>query len=282
MNTVFSVEEIRDYVRTVKAEGKTVAFVPTMGNLHNCQLTLVQRARELADIVIVSIYVNQMQFGPNEDFDSYPRTLAEDQALLEAQQVDMVFAPTPAIIYPEGLEHHTAVKVDILDGIHCGKTRPAFFTGIATVVTKLFNIVQPDYAVFGEKDFQQLSIIRKMVRDLCIPVEIIGAPIARDANGLALSSRNGYLSAEEREQACLLNRLLHAAKDKILAGDISYQSIQQDAIDELANAGFTPDYFNIIRRSDLQPASPDDKQLVILAAAALGKARLIDNIQIDL
>ncbi len=253
-----------------------------MGNLHNGHLTLVQRARELADIVIVSIYVNQMQFGPNEDFDSYPRTLAEDQALLEAQQVDMVFAPTPAIIYPEGLEHHTAVKVDILDGIHCGKTRPAFFTGIATVVTKLFNIVQPDYAVFGEKDFQQLSIIRKMVRDLCIPVEIIGAPIARDANGLALSSRNGYLSAEEREQACLLNRLLHAAKDKILAGDISYQSIQQDAIDELANAGFTPDYFNIIRRSDLQPASPDDKQLVILAAAALGKARLIDNIQIDL
>ncbi|CAM3466694.1 pantoate--beta-alanine ligase [Parendozoicomonas haliclonae] len=282
MNTVYSVEEIRDYVRSVKAEGKTVAFVPTMGNLHNGHLTLVTKAHELADVVIVSIYVNQMQFGPNEDYHSYPRTMAQDEALLREHNVDMVFAPSANIIYPEGLDNHTTVKVDSLDGMHCGKTRPGFFTGIATVVTKLFNIVQPDVAVFGEKDFQQLSIIRKMVKDLCIPVEIVGAPIARADTGLALSSRNGYLSQEEREQASLIYQELLKAKEAIVAGNTNYDIIQRDAIASLAGYGFQPDYFNIIRRSDLLPAAPGDKELIILAAAGLGKARLIDNLQIDL
>ena len=203
MKTVYSIEEIRDFVQTVKAAGKTVAFVPTMGNLHEGHLTLVTKAKELADIVVVSIYVNQLQFGPNEDYHSYPRTMEQDETLLREHGVDMVFAPTSHIIYPEGLEQHTVVKVDALDGMHCGKSRPAFFTGISTVVTKLFNIVQPHIAVFGEKDFQQLAIIRKMVSDLCIPVEIVGAPIARSETGLALSSRNGYLSPDELEQpAC--------------------------------------------------------------------------------
>ncbi len=282
MKTVYSVEDIRDYVQSVRAAGKTVALVPTMGNLHDGHLTLVTKARQLVDVVIVSIYVNQLQFGPNEDYHSYPRTMAQDEALLDEYNVDMVFAPTSHIIYPEGLDHHTVVKVDALDGMHCGKSRPDFFTGIATVVTKLFNIVQPDIAIFGEKDFQQLSIIRKMVRDLCLPVEIIGAPIARSETGLALSSRNGYLSQEELAQASLLNKELLKAKEAILAGNCNHDIIQRDAIVHLAEAGFQPDYFNIIRRTDLQSAGPDDKELVILAAAGLGKARLIDNIQIDL
>ncbi len=282
MNTVYSIKEIRDYVQRVKAEGKTVALVPTMGNLHDGHLSLVTRAQEQADVVIVSIYVNQLQFGPNEDYHSYPRTMAQDEGLLAEHNVDMVFAPTSHIIYPEGLDHHTVVKVDALDGIHCGKSRPSFFTGIATVVTKLFNIVQPDVAVFGEKDFQQLSIIRKMVTDLCLPVTIAGAPIARAESGLALSSRNGYLSQEEREQATRLYKELEQAKTTIEAGNANFDIVQRDAIVHLADAGFQPDYFNIIRRSDLQPAGPEDKELVILAAAGLGKARLIDNIQIDL
>ena len=282
MKTIYSIEGIRDYVKTVKAAGKTVALVPTMGNLHGGHLTLVTKAQRLADVVIVSIYVNQMQFGPNEDYHSYPRTMAQDEALLEEHNVDMVFAPTSHIIYPEGLDHHTEIKVEALDGMHCGKSRPDFFTGIATVVTKLFNIVQPDMAVFGEKDFQQLCIIRKMVKDLCLPVEIVGAPIARAESGLALSSRNGYLSPEELEQASLLNKELQKAKAAIEAGCVNYDILQRDAIACLAENGFQPDYFNIIRRSDLHPAGPDDKELVILAAAGLGKARLIDNIQIDL
>ncbi len=282
MNTVCTIEEIRSYVGSVRAEGKSIAFVPTMGNLHDGHLTLVTRAKELADIVIVSIYVNQLQFGPNEDFDSYPRTLARDEELLLAQGVDMVFAPTPEIIYPRGLDNHTTVRVDVLDGMHCGKSRPGFFTGVATVVTKLLNIVQPDFAVFGEKDFQQLAIIRRMIEDLCIPVQIIGAPIARAETGLALSSRNGYLSDAERTQATEISRTMHAAKDAILAGETSYDAIQHHAIEHLAEQGFQPDYFNIVRRSDLQPAAPEDKEIVILAAAALGRARLIDNLQIDL
>ena len=286
MKTVYSVEDIRGYVKSVKAAGKTVALVPTMGNLHGGHLTLVTKAQQQADVVIVSIYVNQLQFGPNEDYHSYPRTMAQDEALLEEHNVDMVFAPTSHVIYPEGLDHHTEVKVDALDGMHCGKSRPAFFTGISTVVTKLFNIVQPDIAVFGEKDFQQLCIIRKMVKDLCIPVEIVGAPIARSETGLALSSRNGYLTPEELAQASLLNQELRKAKEAIEAGkdsqNVSYDILQRDALAHLAELGFQPDYFNIIRRSDLHPAGPEDKELVILAAAALGKARLIDNIQIDL
>ncbi len=282
MKTVCTVEEIRDYVHTVKAAGKTVAFVPTMGNLHEGHLTLVTKAQSLADVVIVSIYVNQMQFGPNEDFDSYPRTMAQDEALLKELKVDRVFAPSTSIIYPEGPDNHTAIKVDALDGMHCGKSRPVFFTGIATVVTKLLNIVQPDMAVFGEKDFQQISIIRKMVKDLYIPVEIVGAPIARSETGLALSSRNNYLSADELEHATLLYKQLLKAKEAILIGNTGYDIIQHDALADLAEYGFRPDYFNIIRRSDLQPAAPDDKELIILAAVALGKTRLIDNLQIDL
>ncbi|OQX39528.1 MAG: pantoate--beta-alanine ligase [Oceanospirillales bacterium LUC14_002_19_P2] len=282
MKTVYSINDTRDYIRSARAQGRSIAFVPTMGNLHDGHLSLVKKAKEQADEVVVSIYVNQLQFGPNEDYDSYPRTFEEDQALLEAHDVQLVFAPSSHEIYPEGAEHHTVVRVDALDGMHCGKSRPGFITGIATVVTKLFNIVQSDYAVFGEKDFQQLCIIRKMVNDLMLPVEIIGAPIARAENGLALSSRNGYLSAEEKQTAATLHQTLSAARESIIAGDRNYDALHRDAFVKLARAGFKPDYFNIVSRHTLQPATLADKELVILAAAALGRARLIDNIQIDL
>lgn len=282
MKTVCSINDTRDYLCSARAQGRSVAFVPTMGNLHDGHLSLVRKAQELADECVVSIYVNQLQFGPGEDYGSYPRTLEEDQALLAARGVQLVFAPSSREIYPEGAERHTVVRVDALDGMHCGKSRPGFFTGIATVVTRLFGIIQPDYAVFGEKDFQQLCVIRKMVNDLMLPVEVVGAPTVRAENGLALSSRNGYLSEEGKQTAAILYQTLGAAREAIVAGDRSYDVLRYDALARLARAGFTPDYFNIVNRHTLQPATPADNELVILAAAALGSTRLIDNIQIDL
>ncbi len=282
MKTVASIAEVQDQISTARSQGLKIGFVPTMGNLHEGHLSLVRKAREVCDYVVVSIYVNQLQFGPNEDYDSYPRTFEEDQELLIKEGVQLLFTPTSHEIYPEGAEHHTVVKVDALDGMHCGSSRPGFFTGISTVVCKLFNIVRPDVAVFGEKDFQQLAIIQKMVTDLCMPVEIIGAPIARAENGLALSSRNGYLSDEEKQIAATLNQTLVEAKEQILAGDRNYDAIHRDAFVKLARAGFKPDYFNIVDRHTLQPAGLNDTKLVILAAAMLGRARLIDNLQLDI
>ena len=283
MKTVHTITEVQAAVAACKAEGKRVGFVPTMGNLHAGHLTLVEKAKEVCDVVVVSIYVNPLQFGPNEDYDSYPRTMEQDSQLLIEQAVDILYACQTQEIYPEGSENHTHVSVEVLDGMHCGKTRPAFFTGIATVVTKLFNIVRPDVAVFGEKDFQQLAIIRKMVRDMCMPVEIIGAPIAREPSGLAQSSRNGYLTREEREViAPTLHKCLLEAKELILGGERDYDLLRRNAFAKLAEAGFKPDYFNIGSTRTLLPACPDEKSLVILAAGYLGKARLIDNITIDL
>ena len=283
MKTLHTIAEIQSAVAACKAEGKKVGFVPTMGNLHGGHLTLVEKAKELCDVVVVSIYVNPLQFGPNEDYDSYPRTMEQDQALLIEHGVDLLFTAQTTEIYPEGSEHHTHVSVDILDGMHCGKSRPGFFTGIATVVTKLFNIVRPDVAVFGEKDFQQLTIIRKMVRDMCMPVEIIGAAIAREETGLAKSSRNGYLTTEERtEIAPALYQCLTSARDAILNGERDFDLLRRDAFAKMAQAGFKPDYFNICSTTTLLPAAAEDQSLVILAAGYLGKARLIDNMTVEL
>ena len=283
MKTLHSIAEIQAAVAICKAEGKRIGFVPTMGNLHGGHLTLVQKAKELCDVVVVSIYVNPLQFGPNEDYDSYPRTMEQDQELLIEHGVDLLYTAQTTEIYPEGSENHTHVSVEVLDGMHCGKSRPGFFTGITTVVTKLFNIVRPDLAVFGEKDFQQLTIIRKMVRDMCLPVEIVGAPIAREETGLAKSSRNGYLTVEEREEiAPTLYRCLCEAREAILAGERDYDLVRRNAFAVLAQAGFKPDYFNISSTKTLLPAGPEEKSLVILAAGYLGKARLIDNITVDL
>ncbi len=283
MKLVHSIAEVQGYVNVHKTQGQKVAFVPTMGNLHGGHLTLVKKAKALAEIVVVSIYVNPLQFGPNEDYDSYPRTMEQDCALLKEHGVDLVYSASTQEIYPEGSDNHTHVSVDILDGMHCGKSRPGFFRGIATVVTKLFNIVRPDIAVFGEKDFQQLAIIRKMVRDMCMPVEIVGAPIAREESGLAKSSRNGYLTEEEREDiAPSIFHTLNQAKSAIKAGEKDYDLIRRNAFAMLAEAGIKPDYFNICNTSTLLPAGSDDDELVILAAGYLGKARLIDNIHFSI
>ena len=279
MKLVHSIAEVQDYVGGRKSCGEKIAFVPTMGNLHGGHLTLVKKARESADRVVVSIYVNPLQFGPNEDYDSYPRTLEQDCQLLEEHGVDLVYAASTQEIYPEGSESHTHVNVDILDGMHCGKSRPGFFRGIATVVTKLFNIVRPDVAVFGEKDFQQLVIIRKMVSDMCMPIEIIGAPIAREDSGLAKSSRNGYLTQNEREDiAPIIFKTLSHAKSVIESGEKDYDMIRRSAFAMLADAGIKPDYFNLCNPKTLLPAHEDDDNIVILAAGFLGHARLIDNI----
>lgn len=282
MKTLHTISEIQEAVASCKAEGKSVGFVPTMGNLHGGHLTLVEKAKELCDVVVVSIYVNPLQFGPNEDYDSYPRTMEQDQELLIEHGVDLLYTAQTTEIYPEGSESHTHVSIEVLDGMHCGKSRPGFFTGIATVVTKLFNIVRPDVAVFGEKDFQQLAIIRKMVRDLCMPVEIIGAPIAREETGLAKSSRNGYLTQEEREViAPTLYQCLLEAREAIQGGERDFDLLRRNAFARMAQAGFKPDYFNISNPDTLLPASKDDTSIVILAAGHLGKARLIDNITVD-
>lgn len=282
MQTVHSIAEVQALVKAHRDNGQTIGFVPTMGNLHDGHLTLVKRAKELCDVVVVSIYVNPLQFGPTEDFDSYPRTLEQDQSLLVANGVDVLYAASTSEIYPDGSENHTHVTVDSLDGMHCGKSRPAFFRGVSTVVNKLFNIVRPDIAVFGEKDFQQLAIIRKMVNDLVMPVEIVGAPIARETTGLAMSSRNGYLTKDEREViAPTLYKTLLDAKAEIQGGANDFERLRQDAFAALADAGFKPDYFNICNPDTLLPAKPKDHRFVILAAGFLGKARLIDNIAFD-
>lgn len=283
MKVVHSIAEVQDVVSVQRSKKLRIGFVPTMGNLHDGHLSLVRKAKEVCDYVVVSIYVNPLQFGPNEDYGSYPRTMEQDQQLLIEHGVDLLYSATTQEIYPDGSDNHTHVTVDVLDGMHCGSTRPAFFRGIATVVTKLFNIVRPDVAVFGEKDFQQLTIIRKMVVDLCMPVEIIGAPIARETSGLAMSSRNGYLSKEEREViAPVLYQCLSEAREAIKAGERDYDMIRRNAFARLAEAGFKPDYFNVCNTETLLPATHNEQALVILAAGHLGKARLIDNLYFEL
>ncbi len=283
MEVVHSIAEVQNIVSVQKSKGLRIGFVPTMGNLHDGHLSLVRKAKEVCDFIVVSIYVNPLQFGPNEDYGSYPRTMDQDQQLLIEDGVDLLYSATTQEIYPNGSDNHTHVTVDLLDGMHCGASRPGFFRGIATVVTKLFNIVRPDVAVFGEKDYQQLTIIRRMIDDLCMPVEIIGAPIAREASGLAMSSRNGYLTQEEREViAPTLYQCLTNARDAIKAGERDYDLIRRDAFAKMAEAGFKPDYFNISNTDTLLPATHNETSLVILAAGYLGKARLIDNIYFQL
>ena len=257
----------------------SVALVPTMGNLHDGHLSLVKQAQQQADVVVVSIFVNPMQFGANEDLDSYPRTLEQDCRALEALGVNAVFTPQVSDMYPRGMAHQTRVEVPGVSDILCGANRPGHFVGVATVVCKLFNMVQPQFAVFGEKDFQQLQVIRLMTQDLSLPIDIIGVPTARAESGLALSSRNGYLSEPERQQAAQIFQTLNGIADKIKAGD-SVSNAQQWAIAQLQDAGFNVDYVEIRDAVDLQPVSEQSRQLVALVAAKLGNTRLIDNLVI--
>jgi len=259
-----------------------IAFVPTMGNLHEGHLQLVRRARQLGDIVVVSIFVNPLQFGAGEDLDAYPRTLTADREKLFAEGVQILYTPGVEDIYPEGMQAQTLVRVPDLTETLCGRSRPGHFDGVTTVVNKLFNIVRPDVAVFGEKDFQQLCIIRKMVEDLCMPVEVVGAPTVRADDGLALSSRNGYLSRAQRRIAPLLHRVLLDCRDAIACGFDNFLQLESHARMQLLQAGFDPDYFAIRDARTLDTVSDSSEEIAILAAARLGSTRLIDNVRLAL
>lgn len=282
MRTVHTVAELRAQVAAWKRAGERVAFVPTMGNLHRGHIHLVERARELAPRTVASIFVNPMQFGPSEDFAAYPRTLEADSRQLEAARLDLLFAPSVAEVYPRPLAQMTQITVPDLPAVLCGASRPGHFTGVTTVVSKLFNMVQPGVAVFGEKDWQQLVIIRRMAADLDISVEIIGVPTVRETDGLALSSRNGYLSAGERAIAPTLYAILQAMAERWRAGERDYVTLEAEAKAQLTAASFKPDYVDIRRAHDLQRPTPEDAaaDLRIFAAAWLGRARLIDNLAI--
>jgi pantoate--beta-alanine ligase len=265
-----------------RSNGESIAFVPTMGNLHEGHLELVRRARQLADVVVVSIFVNPLQFGANEDLASYPRTLAADREKLFAEGVQFLFTPQVEEIYPDGLASQTVVRVPDLSDTLCGSSRPGHFDGVATVVNKLFNIVRPDFAVFGEKDFQQLSIIRKMVDDLCMPVDVGGVETVRADDGLALSSRNGYLSKQQRKIAPLLHRTLLECRDAIACGFDNFLQLESHARMQLLQAGFVPDYFAVRDARTLHAVSENTEEIAILAAARLGSTRLIDNVRLNL
>ncbi len=281
MKTYSTTASLRAALLAAKRAGKTVAFVPTMGNLHEGHLQLVRRGRQLADVVVVSIFVNPLQFGANEDLSSYPRTIAADKEKLFAEGTQCLFLPQVEEIYPEGMDIHSKVSVPDLSETHCGASRPGHFTGVTTVVAKLFNIVQPDVAIFGQKDFQQLSIIRKMVTDLCMPIDIVGIATARAEDGLALSSRNGYLSRQQRRSAPVLHRVLQECREAIACGYDSYEELEQHAMTTLRDAHFQPDYFSICDARTLRPVTIDTEEIVILAAAKLGDTRLIDNVTLN-
>ena len=270
---------IPDLRATLKNRGRIV-FVPTMGNLHAGHISLMTQAREFGDTVVASLFVNRLQFGPNEDFDTYPRTFAADCEKLEAAGVDVLFSPTEKDLYPEPQQYMVAPP-EVQDSLE-GSFRPGHFRGVATVVLKLFNIVQPQVAVFGKKDYQQLMVLRNMTRQLALPIEIIGGETVRAADGLALSSRNGYLSADQRAEAPSLNRVLHGVRDALVRGERDYAKLEQAAVAELERHGWRPDYVAVRRQSDLQEPQPTDRQLVVLSASHLGNTRLIDNMEVGL
>jgi pantoate--beta-alanine ligase len=280
METVTTTAAVRERVRRWRMRGERIAFVPTMGNLHPGHISLIEAARRGAARFVASIFVNPMQFGPNEDFAHYPRTAEKDAQMLAAAGCDLMFMPDATEIFPEGPERATRVDVPELTRILCGQFRPGHFEGVATVVAKLFNIVEPDIAVFGEKDFQQLTIIRRMAADLCFAIEIVAAPTVREPDGLAMSSRNQYLSLSERQIAPRLYAALLLAVNRIKAGDTQYAAIEQAGIFELGTAGFHAEYFAVREARNLSVPQPGSHHLVVLTAARLGRARLIDNLQV--
>jgi len=280
MLTLHGIVELRDYVKHWRITGQKIALVPTMGNLHAGHLRLVERAHDAAEHVVVSIFVNPLQFGPNEDFKSYPRTLDADKIKLTTAGTELLFAPSVDEMYAGDREQITRVDVPELTNILDGKFRPGHFVGMATVVTKLLNMVQPDVALFGEKDYQQLQIIRRLVDDLSLPVEIIGVPTVREADGLAMSSRNQYLTPPERELAPQLFNTLEVLAQELRNGRRDFQRLESEAVRKLSTTGMRPDYVAIRAASTLAVPENRTLNLVVLAAAWLGKARIIDNIQV--
>jgi pantoate--beta-alanine ligase len=279
--TVDAVDDLRAQI-DIWRRGGNVAFVPTMGNLHAGHISLVKEARKIADRVVASIFVNPLQFGAGEDFENYPRTLERDSEMLIDEGTDLLFAPPVEVMYPKPQADQTRVEVPGLSELLCGACRPGHFVGVATVVCKLFNMVQPDIAVFGNKDYQQLMVIRRMVEDLAMPVAIVGVETMREADGLAMSSRNGYLGADERALAPMLYRTLSDLAARLGDGEDDFHRLEQEAAAVLDGAGFRTDYLAIRRASDLLDPAAGETELVILAAAYLGKARLIDNIEVSL
>ncbi len=263
METVSTIAAVRERVRRWRAEGRRIAFVPTMGNLHLGHVSLIETARRHGDRFVASIFVNPMQFGPNEDFAHYPRTPAQDARMLTEAGCDLMFMPDVAEIYPNGSDRATRIEVPGLSSVLCGEFRPGHFEGVATVVAKLFHIVEPDAAVFGEKDFQQLTLIRRMVVDLCMPVTVIAAPTVREPDGLAMSSRNQYLTEEERRKAPIIHQTLLAAVERLRAGERAFAEIEREGTEALEGAGLRPDYFAVRRADDLSDPEDGTKHLVV-------------------
>ncbi|MEZ8258404.1 pantoate--beta-alanine ligase [Vibrio cyclitrophicus] len=282
MQTFAEIAALREQIKQFKRDGRTIAFVPTMGNLHEGHLTLVKKARELADIVVVSIFVNPMQFDRTDDLNNYPRTLEEDLSKLTGEGVELVFTPTPEVMYPDGLDKQTFVEIPGISHMLEGASRPGHFRGVSTIVTKLFNIVQPDFACFGEKDFQQLTIIRQMTTDLALDIEIVGVATVREMDGLAMSSRNSNLTIDERQRAPVLARTMRWISSAIRGGRDDYASVIEDATDQLRAADLQPDEIFICDANTLQAITSESTQAVILMSAFLGKTRLIDNQVLDL
>ena len=279
----YTTSAMRELVGSWRLTHRVVALVPTMGNLHEGHLSLMRRAREHADRVVCSIFVNPTQFGPDEDFSAYPRTLAEDEALLAEQGlVDLVFAPEETDVYPFGVENAVKVAMPELSNELCGASRPGHFDGVASVVLRLLNIVTPDVLVLGEKDYQQLILLKRMVRDLQLPVQVVSTSTQREEDGLAMSTRNRYLSAEERRLAPKLHAELERVREALKDGEQDYRALETHASVALEEAGFDPDYIEVRRAIDLgKPHGvTSDDGLIVVAAACLGKARLIDNVRI--
>ncbi len=281
MRTTVQIPALRAQISAWRQEEQQIALVPTMGNLHAGHLALVERARQIADRTVATIFVNPFQFVAGEDYDAYPRTPDTDRLRLSEAGVDLLFMPAVEELYGAGLDTTTRVSVPALDGILCGASRPGHFTGVATIVTKLLNLVQPDYAVFGDKDYQQLLVIRRLVTDLCFPVDVVGVPTVREPDGLAMSSRNAYLEPAERAVAPELFRTLEALAARLAAEPAADPvALERDACAQLEAAGLRPDYVSVRRAADLAEPGPQDCDLVVLAAAWLGRARLIDHLEL--
>lgn len=282
MKTVETIVELQAEIKAARDAGKRIGFVPTMGNLHEGHMILVDQASEECDFVVASIFINPLQFNDIDDLGRYPRTLAADQEHLRDRDCDLLFFPSVDEMYPHGQDAQTTISVPGVSEGLCGDSRPGHFDGVATVVSKLFHMVQPDAAFFGEKDFQQLAVIRKMVEDLNLPFDVVGVPTCREENGLAMSSRNNYLTAEEKDNAGHIYRVLNEISEKIQSGEKNFAELCVLAKKELVSHGFAPDYIEVREANTLHPATEDDSELVILAAAILGKARLIDNLRVNL
>lgn len=282
MQIFHHIAALRDALKKERMAGKRIGFVPTMGNLHDGHIQLIRRARESNDIVVCSIFVNGLQFGQNEDLDKYPRTFQRDCERLREAHCDYVFHPDDREMYPNGMADQTRVICPIMTDVLCGASRPGHFEGVTTVVTKLLNIVQPDEAVFGAKDYQQLAVVRRMVADLCLPVQITAADTHREADGLAMSSRNGFLTAEERPRVSQLNQSLNWVAAELKSGRQDFARLEQEARQQIEAAGFRVDYFTISESNTLAAAAAGDRQFTILGAMFTSGARLIDNVSVTL